>query len=803
LALDERTVAPIPAIDMNKPLRALLVEDSEEDAELLLAEIRRGGYDVTWERVETAEALRAALERQPWDVVVADYKMPHFSGLAALELLKASRLDLPFIIVSGTIGEEMAVAAMKAGADDYLMKGKLARLVAAVEHGLGDAGDRRERKRAEAALSASEVRYRRLFESAKDGILILNAETGRIVDVNPFLLEILGFSREEFLGKKIWELGFFKNIVANQASFAELQQQEHIRYEDKPLETADGRRIDVEFISNVYLMNHHKVIQCNIRDITTRKQAEERVREQAALLDTTSDAIYATALDGTIRFWNKGAEQTYGWSSAEALDRKATALLSIPGDDAADPLATVFQKGDWSGERRHQTKTGGEVVVFARLTLVRNAAGQPVSVFAIDTDITEKKQLDARFLQAQRLENLEALASGLAHDLNNVLAPVLLATAILRPKAQTEADRRILATMEASAQRGAAIVRQVLTFARGIEGKRTPLHPEHLLREMEAIARETFPKNIELGMDVEEDLWPVLGDATQLHQVLMNLCLNARDAMPEGGRLALTAENTDLDEAFALMTPGAKAGSYVRLSVSDTGTGIPPKLFDKLFDPFFTTKAPGKGTGLGLSAVLGIVKSHGGFLQFKSAVGKGTCFEIYLPAAPEAKPAVAPRPRTPPPRGQGELILVVDDEIAIRSVATGVLEEFGYRVAAASEGSEALAVFMQNRAAIAAVITDMLMPGMDGPTLVRVLRRIDPQIRIVGVSGMGEDTPVETLESLGLSALLTKPFTGESLLFALHAVLEAPPGTKVGHSGSPWHWASSTPWVPRPGSKTP
>jgi CheY-like chemotaxis protein len=374
-----------------------------------------------------------------------------------------------------------------------------------------------------------------------------------------------------------------------------------------------------------------------------------------------------------------------------------------------------------------------------------------------------------------------------------------MASEILRSKAQTDSERNMLATMEACARRGAHIIRQVLTFARGIEGKRIALQPRHLLSEIAEIAGETFPKNIELETDVAKDLWPVIGDVTQLHQVVMNLCVNARDAMKEGGRLGISAENADLDETFALMTPGAKSGPYVHLSISDTGTGIPPEHFDKIFDPFYTTKAPGKGTGLGLSTVLGIVKSHGGFIQFKSQLGKGTCFEVYLPATPDAKPVARPS-CAPTPRGNGELILVVDDEISIRTVATKILEVSGYKVVSAAEGTEALAVFMQNRAAIAAVVTDMLMPGMDGPDLIRVLRRIDPQIRIIGISGMGDSTPAGGVESLAMSALLTKPFTGASLLFALHAVLQAPPGAKVDASTSPWRGVSAAPWGPASGS---
>jgi len=900
---------------MTKTLHCLIVDDSEDDALLLVAELQRGGYDVPFERVETAEAMRAALDRQPWDVILSDYQMPRFSGLAALELLQASGQDLPFIIVSGTIGEEVAVAMMKAGAHDYIIKGKQARLMPAVERELRDAAGRREHKRAEEALKLeqalitnllkasldniyfknrqsrfirinnamaqlfglrspgeavgksdfdffseeharqayedeqqvlrtgqplinieeqetwpdgritwvsttkvplrdaignftglvgisrditerknaekslrlAEQKYRSIFDNAVDGIFQSTPE-GRLLVANAALAHILGYaSPEELMGNRtdIARQGYVN--PARRDEFKRLMEERGALdgFEYEALHK-DGRTIWVSENVRTVRDSGGRVVcyEGTLQDVTGRKQAEERLREQVALLDTTSDAIYLTALDGTIRSWNKGAELIYGWSAAEALERKATEMLSLPGDDAADPLATFLQNKDWSGERRRKTKTGREVVVFARLALMKDAAGQPVSAFVIDTDITEKQQLEARFLQAQRLENLGALASGLAHDLNNVLSPIIMASEMLRQKAQTDSERNMLATMEACAKRGAHIIRQVLTFARGIEGKRIALQPRHLLSEMAEIVRGTFPKNIDLETDVANDLWPVLGDATQLHQVLMNLCVNARDAMSEGGRLDLNARNIDLDETFSLMTPGAKSGPYVLLTVSDTGTGIPPEHLDKIFDPFYSTKAPGKGTGLGLPTVLGIVKSHGGFIQFKSEVGKGTCFEIYLPATPDAQPLAGPG-RAPPPRGQGELILIVDDEIAIRKVTTRILEASGYRVVSAADGTEALAVFMQNRTAVAAVVTDMLMPGMDGPDFVRVLRRIDPESRVIGISGMGEAMSSDANESLAMSALLTKPFTGTSLLSVLHAVLQSPPGTRVEHSDSP------------------
>jgi len=663
-----------------------------------------------------------------------------------------------------------------------------------------------ERKRVEETLKTEQVLLNNLLSTSPDHIYFKNRQS-HFIRINDKMAQSFGLrSPSDARGKS--DFDFFTEEHARRAYEDEQQMirtgKSVVGIEEK--ETWPDGRVTWASTTKVALRDADGNLTGLVgisRDITERKVAEGKVREQAALLDTANDAIYVTELDDTLRFWNKGAERVYGWSCAEALGRKSMELISIPSGDVANPVETLLQNGGWSGERRQKTKTGQVIIVFARLALVKDAAGQPASIFVIDTDITEKKQLDARFMQAQRLENLGALASGIAHDLNNVLSPILMASAMLRDKAQTDSERNMLSTIEACAQRGAGIIRQVLTFARGVEGKRIPLQPRHLLSEIAAIAAETFPKNLELEMDMEKELWPVLGDATQLHQVLMNLCVNARDAMPDGGHLGLHAENTDLDDAFALMAPGAKPGPYVRLSISDTGTGIPPELFEKIFDPFFTTKAPGKGTGLGLSTVLGIVRSHDGFIQFKSEAGKGTCFEVYLPAALDAKPAAGPDLCSPPPRGQGELILVVDDEIAIRKVASKLLEVFGYRVVSAADGTEALALFMQHRDDIAVIVTDMLMPGMDGPTFVKVVRRIEPEIRIIGITGVGEGATTEVIESLALSALLTKPFTGASLAFALHSVLQVPPGSKVARSASPWRGVSAAPWESNPSAVLP
>jgi PAS domain S-box-containing protein len=512
------------------------------------------------------------------------------------------------------------------------------------------------------------------------------------------------------------------------------------------------------------------------RDITERKQAVERIREQAALLDKANDAIYVTALDGTILYWNRGAERTYGWTSAEVLNRRTTDLIS-PDHAALEALTPVLLKlGSWSGERRQITKSGGMLEVFSRLTLVRNEQGQLRSIFAIDTDITEKKQLETQYLRAQRLENIGALAGGIAHDLNNVLAPILMGAPLLRQMVTDPTARALLKTMESCAQRGAAIVRQVLTFARGVEGERVPLQPRHLLSEMEGLAAETFPKSIRVESDAAADLWPVLGDATQLQQALLNLCINARDAMPGGGVLTLEAANIVLSKEAAEKIPDAQPGSYACLRVTDTGTGIPPEIEAKIFEPFFTTKGAGKGTGLGLSTVLGIARSHGGFIRVVTKVGQGTTFELYLPATKAEQVAVKKDSATPWPHARGEGILLVDDEAAVREVARQALMEFGYQVITAERGTEAIKVFQERRQEIQLVLTDMMMPEMDGPTLVAALRVLDPKVRIVGITGTSDTAGINGLKTLELSALLAKPFTIKKLLTVIRETLPVTAG---------------------------
>lgn len=508
-------------------------------------------------------------------------------------------------------------------------------------------------------------------------------------------------------------------------------------------------------------------------DITERKRGEERIREQAALLDQAQDAILVRDLDHNILFWNKGAERIYGWTAEDAVGKNASQLLlNEPSAQFENARRAVIEKGEWSGEIHQIRRGGAEIIVESRWTLVRDDQGAPTSILVINTDITEKKRMEAQFLRAQRMESIGTLAGGIAHDLNNVLSPILMAIDMLKLKATDEASKKWLEVLRTNAERGGNMVHQVLSFARGVEGERVALQPKHLIKEIVKILRETLPKSIEITYHLPDDLWIISADATQMHQVLMNLCVNARDAMPDGGLISIKAENMVVDENYARMHIEAKAGRFVMVTVSDTGPGMSPEIQSRIFEPFFTTKEMTKGTGLGLSTALTIVKSHGGFINVYSEVHKGSQFALYLPALDRPGTVDASASQTDLPLGNGELILVVDDEESIREITRGTLEAFGYTVLTASDGTEALALYADRKNEVAVVLTDMVMPFMDGPATIRALQKMNSEIKIIAASGLtaGHKPGESSLE--GVKIFLSKPYTAERLLKALAAVLK-------------------------------
>ena len=510
----------------------------------------------------------------------------------------------------------------------------------------------------------------------------------------------------------------------------------------------------------------------NLRARAERQVAQQKIAQQAALLDQATDAIMVRDLEHRVTFWSKSAERIYGWSATEVISRSTLEFLFVDPKGFGEAMRHLLQHGKWVGELQKKTKAGQIIHMDCRWTLVRDDANRPASILAIETDITEKKRLEAQFLRAQRMESIGTLAGGIAHDLNNMLAPILISVELLNMKFPDAEAAEILRTIQASAQRGSELVRQVLSFARGVEGQRIDVNPIYLIREIQKIVRDTFPKSINFDFEAQKNLWFITGDLTQLHQVFLNLCLNARDAMPAGGRLTVTMENVVLDETYAAMNPGSFPGTFVVIQVADTGSGIPPEIRDRIYEPFFTTKEIGKGTGLGLSTTLAIIKSHGGFINLCSEAGKGAIFKVYLPAKTTAVAADHPVAESlGPPRGNGELVLIVDDEEAIRKIAQRTLERFGYRVVTARNGAEAVSLYAQQSGEIAVVLTDMAMPIMDGPALIIALKSMNPEVRIIGSSGLASHGGVAKAIGAGLNHFLPKPYTTEILLKTLRKAL--------------------------------
>jgi PAS domain S-box-containing protein len=630
-----------------------------------------------------------------------------------------------------------------------------------------------QRKTAEMALQQSENRFRALIEKSSDVIGVISAE-GVTLYKSPSVKEVMGYDPSELIGRPLAEMIHPDDISALNALITDLVQQPEeshsmtVRHRNR-----DGSWRWIEAAATNHLNDPAIAgIVVNYRDISEQRVAEEKIREQAALLDISQDAILVRDIEDRIIYWNKGAEEVYGWTAAEAVGQPADALLFAgPSRQVKEAEQIVMQSGEWSGELHQIRKDKAPITVQSRWTLIRDINGRPTSKLVVNTDITEKKKLERQFLRTQRMESVGTLASGIAHDLNNILAPITMSLHLLRSKLPHEDDQRILDTLESSAQRGADLIKQVLTFSRGMEMERTILQVRHLLNDMRRFSRETFPANIEVLAEVPRDLWTVSGDATQIHQILLNLCVNSRDAMPNGGTLRIGAENFIADEHYVQLNQEAKVGPYIVITVSDTGVGMTPEIRERIFEPFFTTKEVGKGTGLGLSTVFALVKNHGGFLTVDSEVGQGSTFRVYLPAL---ESGVTPRkPRRPErtEKGTGQLILVVDDEPPVCEITRLTLEKNGYRVVIAHDGAEALAEYFSQKTPVDLVLTDLNMPIMDGPALIRALKKLDPSIRIIAATGIADKTKLGEIAESDLKAFLAKPFTAEKLLASLSEAL--------------------------------
>ncbi len=639
---------------MGIPLRVLIVEDSEADVLLVIRELRRGGYEPSWERVDTAEAMSDALRRQPWDIVFSDYHMPLFNALEALKLLKDTGIDLPFIIVSGSIGETGAVTALKSGANDFVAKDNLARLVPAVNRELREAEVRRKRKRAEEALKDSEDRYRLHFENVSDVIYTIDRDFC-VTTVSPSVERLLGYKPDEIVGRSIADL----NIIP-----------------------------------------------------------------------------------------------------PEYLERAYTNTMRVLAGEQSGP--TEYEFITKNGTRKFGEVTGAPVF----------KGGEIVAIISVARDVTAHRQLEAQLRQSQKLEAVGLRASGVAHDFNNLLTVILgraqLGLMTLSPNSPLYEN---LSEIQMAAERAAKTTRQLLAFSRKQVLQPRIIQLNQVILEIDKILRRLIREDIALSTKLATDLWSVRADPGQLEQVLVNLVVNSRDAMAQGWRITIETANVELDDVYAQMHTGVKPGRYVMLAVSDTGCGITAEIQKRIFEPFFTTKPEGKGTGLGLSVVYGIVKQHGGNIWVYSAEGMGTTFRVYLPAANQADGEEQTVAEKPMPRGS-ETILVAEDEERLRKMTATVLSELGYTVWEASSGEQASTLIEQRDMPPDLLLTDVVMPGMNGLQLAQNFRQRFPEAKILFVSGYSEGI-VDPPELLKIGAdLLQKPFVPVTLAQKVRETLD-------------------------------
>lgn len=703
--------------------RILIAEDEPTQALKLQFILQQSGYEVA-----VAENGMHALElirQQPPALVVSDIMMPVMHGYELCRAIRSdeSLKDIHVILLTSHSNPTDVLHGLESGADSFITKPYNTKaLLSRVEQILTE--------KADTCVSGIRPTAGIMFE-------------GQQYCVNSTRRQILNF--------------FVSTYESMQEKNAELAK----------------ARDELQSLSETLERKVEERTQWLKEEIKERQRVEEQIREQAALLDKAQDAIAVHDLDGNIVYWNESANRMYGWHVDEIIGKNAEEILykEVSTTTANSPLKQALDKGEWSGELKQTTKDGRDITVQSRWTLVRDNYGEPKSLLVINSDITEKKRLEAQVLRTQRMESIGTLAGGIAHDLNNVLSPILLSINLLERKITDDQSRQILKLVESSARRGGALVKQVLTFARGFEGERTLMSVSHIIKELQAFATQSFPKTVELKTAWKKNLWNIHGDPTQIHQVLLNLCVNARDAMPHGGSVSISAENTTLDRNYAAMNSEAKPGPYVLLKVKDTGTGIPPEILERIFEPFFTTKEVGKGTGIGLSTLHAIVKGHGGFVTIQTEVGKGTEFSVYLPAVESTAAETGDSQEKTIPDGLGELVLVAEDEPAIREITKDSLERHGYRTVIATDGIEALSLYLQHKDEIKLVVLDMIMPYMDGPSTIRALEKMNPNVKVLAVSGSTEKFKLAEAAAQKPIRFLPKPYTTDKLLSVMDEVL--------------------------------
>jgi PAS domain S-box-containing protein len=763
------------------------VDDVESNVALLEQMLGDAGYvsvASTSNPFEVADLHR----KNGYSLILLDLQMPGRDGFQVMEDLKPVETGgyLPVLVI--TAQPDHKLLALKAGARDFVSKPfDFAEVLTRVHNLLEVRLLHLETKTLYDQIVKEQKVSEQLLAIFRAGPAAMSVKTvagARIIDANEEFCRFYGYSREEIVGRSIvghdlpgnpdYRAGFMRRLLKEGAA--------------RGFEAQQCRRSGEvrDILASMELVNLPGVPElvyiAMFTDVTDQKRAqrnllesEERFRQ---LAENVQEVFWLSDAGKTkILYVSPAYEGIWGRSCESLYAAPQTWMLAIHPEDrdrVAHAATTKQVIGEYDEEYRITRPDGSVRWIHDRAFPIgsdeKEASGGTRRIAGIASDITERKGIERQLLRAQRLESISALAGGVAHDLNNALAPILMGVQLLRN--DNPDQHGLIDTIETCAMRGAEMVRQLVTFAEGVPGARLAIQPRYLVREMEAIVRSTFPKNVHLRVVCEADCKTVLGDATQLQQVLLNLCVNARDAMPQGGMLTLEARNLEIDATNERAYPEAKRGIYVLWRVADSGLGIPAGIIDRVFEPFFSTKGPAVGAGLGLSTVLGVVKSHGGFVNVRSELGKGSTFDVYLPSFEAETIALNPSISKPQFRGDGETILVVDDENVVREVTRSVLAGLNFRVLTAADGTEALIKVAENRLDIRVVITDLQMPHMDGLGFARVVKRMLPDASIIVASGRLAESDRKQFRLLGINLVLDKPFSQEDLVNMLRSVFQ-------------------------------
>lgn len=766
---------------MPRPLRVLLVEDCAEDADLIVEELRAQGFDPAWRRVDSQPEYLKSLD-EDFEVILADYQLPGFDGGTALKLLRERDLDVPFIVVSGSIGEERAVEVLGHGASDYLLKGRLQRLGSAIHRTIETRTIQREYRRAEQALRESEQRYRQMFENNPEPMWVFDADSYRFLDVNDAALRKYGYGRSEFLAMTILEIlqpddrPILLELLKHDNSFEHLGAFKH--------QKKDGSPIDIDITSHeiVYQGRRARVVLC--QDITQRRHAEESLlknqqRTQFAL-SAGGIGIWDWEAKTGRAHWSETLERIHGLEPFSFGGTMPAFMERIhPQDRSAIQTEidrAIAEQRDAVFEYRAPLPDGTTRFIACRGRFFRNDGGEVTSAIGIASDVTERRQLEAQLNQAQKMEAIGQLAGGIAHDFNNLLTAILGYSELLAPVVKgNERHRKDLEQIRKAAGRATKLTSQLLAFSRRQILQPAVIDLNGLVSDVASLLDRLIGEDIELSLDLDPSLGRTKADPGQIEQVIVNLAVNARDAMPSGGTLSIQTANIDVDDQFFRrhgFTNESGATRFVVLSVSDTGTGIDPAVLKHIFEPFFTTKPKGKGTGLGLATVYGIVKQSGGSIWVYSEPGQGTTFKMYMPRTDQPVEAdIAAAPRTP--LTGSETILLVEDEEAVRLLSRALLERQGYRVLEAGDAEEATRVAGAEPGAIDLLVTDVVMPGLSGPELFQRLSPVRPSMRVLYLSGYTDEAIVKRGVLKPGTPFLQKPFTATALSIKVRELLDA------------------------------